>query len=65
MSRELTRIQKLRLNASKGGKATAKKHGTEFVQERGRKGGQGTLLRYGIEYFRNIANYGHSKKGND
>lgn len=42
----------------KGGLATAKKHGTEFIQERGRKGGKigglRTLIRFGSEYYSHI-----------
>lgn len=44
-----------------GGRATAEKHGSEFVRARGQKGGQTTIIRYGKDYFKYIRQMGLSK----
>lgn len=43
-----------RQNGKLGGLATARKHGPEFVAERGRRGGFSLVERYGAEYMRFI-----------
>jgi len=47
---ELSRVEKLRINASKGGKKTAQK-GPDFLEDRARKGGEAVVRKYGSEYF--------------
>lgn len=44
-----------------GGRATAQKHGSEFVRARGQKGGTTTIIRYGKDYFKHIRMIGLKK----
>lgn len=48
------RLQQARAAGRKGGRATARRHGEGFRQERARAGGLACLMRYGKNYFRDI-----------
>jgi hypothetical protein len=39
---------------ARGGRTTARRHGADYVEARGRKGGMEIVRRYGRDYFRHI-----------